>query len=649
MKKLLLISLCFFIQWRKCEAQTSHDRVTPAYTDIEKQIKLVDSLLIDGSSLKKADELLKSLHTTEIFENYPAFRPWIYYYEAQSLFYKSDYINSIILLNQAASSLKKLPEDVKTLRCKIKVYNLVGLAYSDINDFENAQSNYQNALLYALQIKDSSLVAKIYMNSAFIYIDYQDWKNAVVNLNKSLDFISKTGPNEYHATIYASLANANILLGNKDESWKYIKISDSIFKKEPSARAGLFNSLCRAEYYYFQNQCDKALPYASKSLHYAKLFGDSIYITVALEQNARIERCNKNYDAASGYLSNAVQIADRRNYLGLRNLVYYEKMFLLKETGAYKEAFETSLKLINLTDSLTIVMNNNRRIINDAAFESDQKEKKISLLAEENKIQEYQIKQKNILNYVLIGSAATILIISLLSYRNYRHKQKLQQQRITELETEKHLAATEAVLKGEELERARLAKDLHDGLGGMLSGIKYSLTSMKGNLIMTPDSAQAFERSMDMLDSSIHEMRRVAHNMMPEALVKFGLDVALKDFCSGITHSGALKVQYQSINMEDLKIDQTTSITLYRIVQELIHNTIKHASAKNAIVQISKTDDRLNLEVEDDGIGFNIDELDRAKGIGWGNIQNRIEFLKGKLDIHSEIGKGTSVHIELNV
>jgi signal transduction histidine kinase len=100
--------------------------------------------------------------------------------------------------------------------------------------------------------------------------------------------------------------------------------------------------------------------------------------------------------------------------------------------------------------------------------------------------------------------------------------------------------------------------------------------------------------------------------------------------------------------MEDLEIDQTTSITLYRIVQELIHNTIKHASAKNAIVQISKTHDRLHLEVEDDGIGFNTDILDRAKGIGWRNIQNRIEFLKGKWDIHSEIGKGTSVHIELN-
>jgi two-component system, NarL family, sensor kinase len=249
----------------------------------------------------------------------------------------------------------------------------------------------------------------------------------------------------------------------------------------------------------------------------------------------------------------------------------------------------------------------------------------------------------------LIGGAATLLIISLLSYRTYKQKQKLQQQRINELEAEKQLAATEAVLKGEEQERTRLAKDLHDGLGGMLSGIKYSFQTMKGNLVMTPENHQAFERSMDMLDSSIKEMRRVAHNMMPEALVKFGLDTALKDFCNDINQSGALQVNYQSIGMENQSIEQTSAIAIYRIVQELINNTMKHAAAKTAIVQVSKTNGEISITVEDDGKGFNPLILQSAKGIGWSNIQSRIEYLKGKLDIQSDPGRGTSVHIELNI
>jgi len=165
---------------------------------------------------------------------------------------------------------------------------------------------------------------------------------------------------------------------------------------------------------------------------------------------------------------------------------------------------------------------------------------------------------------------------------------------------------------------------------------------------MTPDNAQAFERSMDMLDSSIKEMRRVAHNMMPEALVKFGLDTALKDFCNDINQSGALKVDYQSLGMEQEVIDQTTSITIYRIVQELIHNTMKHAAATTAIVQLSKTDGQLSITVEDDGKGFDPVILQAVKGIGWTNIKSRVDFLKGILDVQSDAGKGTSVHIEFN-
>jgi signal transduction histidine kinase len=244
-----------------------------------------------------------------------------------------------------------------------------------------------------------------------------------------------------------------------------------------------------------------------------------------------------------------------------------------------------------------------------------------------------------------------MLIISLLIYRNYRNRQKLQQAKIEELETEKQLTATEAVLKGEEQERTRLAKDLHDGLGGMLSGIKFSLSNMKENLIMTPGNAQAFERSIDMLDSSIREMRRVAHSMMPEVLMKYGLDTAVKEYCNEIGRSGVLRINYQSVGMTGVNPEQITAVTVYRIVQELVNNSIKHAAAKNVLVQLhfSPKEKQLAITVEDDGKGFDTTLLKQSTGIGWSNIQNRVEFLKGKLDVNSSIGKGTSVLIEINV
>jgi signal transduction histidine kinase len=311
-------------------------------------------------------------------------------------------------------------------------------------------------------------------------------------------------------------------------------------------------------------------------------------------------------------------------------------------TGRYKEAYEYFQRHKEVSDSTSGIESRKYGKELEKKYETEKKDAQLL-------IQHSELERKNTLNYILIGGAALLAVISLLFYRNFRQRQKLQQQRIHELETEKQLTAAEAVLKGEEQERTRLAKDLHDGLGGMMSGIKYSFQTMKRNLIMTPENQQAFERSMDMLDSSINEMRRVAHNMMPEALVKFGLDTALKDFCNDINQAGHLQVNYQSFGISEPPLNQTAAITIYRIVQELLNNVMKHAAARTAIVQLSRTNELIAVTVEDDGKGFDPKILQAGKGMGWNNIESRILYLKGKTDIQSEPGKGTSVHIELNV
>ena len=248
-----------------------------------------------------------------------------------------------------------------------------------------------------------------------------------------------------------------------------------------------------------------------------------------------------------------------------------------------------------------------------------------------------------------LGGSVVVITIGLLTFQNRRQKQRSHRQHLQELEREKLLEATEAVLKGEEQERIRLARDIHDGLVGMLSGIKYSLHTIRDDTAATPHNRQVFDRSIDMLDSSIQEIRRVAHNMMPEALIRFGLNTALRDFCNDVTQSGTLKISYQSIGMEVVAIDQTTGIALYRIVQELIYNAVKHASATSAIVQITCSGNRLSLTVEDNGKGFDTSSLRNDHGLGWTNIGHRVEYLGGRCDITSRPGEGTSIHLELEL
>lgn len=157
-----------------------------------------------------------------------------------------------------------------------------------------------------------------------------------------------------------------------------------------------------------------------------------------------------------------------------------------------------------------------------------------------------------------------------------------------------------------------------------------------------------FERSLDMIDTSIKELRRVAQNMMPEMLTKFGLDEALKEYCNTINAAELLTIKYQSLGME-ARLEKSTEIIIYRIVQELLNNTLKHAVATEAFVQIIKDGNRLNVGVEDNGKGFDTNLIENNKGAGLSNVRSRVDYLKGQLDIHSEPGKGTLVNIEFNI
>jgi signal transduction histidine kinase len=153
---------------------------------------------------------------------------------------------------------------------------------------------------------------------------------------------------------------------------------------------------------------------------------------------------------------------------------------------------------------------------------------------------------------------------------------------------------------------------------------------------------------MGMLDRSISELRRIAHNMMPEALVKFGLDSALRDFCSSVDQSCALHLTYQSFDIEESSISALTAGAVYRIIQELVNNILRHANATTALVQLVRKDGTLSITVEDNGKGFNTSILQTSDGTGYQNLRNRVEYLNGTIDIQTAPDKGTSINIEIS-
>jgi signal transduction histidine kinase len=651
----ILISICFLfigsINSAKCQSKTNKDSLFSAIQTMREDSLKVDQLYIYGEFFE--DEFPDT--AAHYFKKAKALAQKINYKKGEAAF-SSRYI--VILNNRGAfrEALNVAEEALEiykvmgTNRDLAVAYLNVGNEWQYLSDFAQATDYYLIAKKWADEVQDKKLQRVSNNNLASVFIELQQYEKGIQYAETALG-IARELKNDY--AIASSMYNiANALMHQKqhDKALAIYKQIEQIGIETSDDILQLDGWLGTADAQSAMKNDALAQQFYNKVIQFSKEKNTPEYEMYACMGMIDVQVRQKNFALGESFVKRGIELAQQQgSKLELKDL-YLKASILYEEKGNTKLAlnFRKDFELLN--DS--IVGEKSRALVSnlEARYEFEKKEATIQQLHAENEVKTLTIGRKNLYNYVLIGSALTLLIILLLSYRTYKQKQLLQQQQISELETQQKLTATEAVLKGEEQERSRLAKDLHDGLGGMLSGIKYSFNAMKGNLILTPETAQAFERSMDLLDSSIKEMRRVAHNMMPEALVKFGLETALKDFCNDINQTGALQLSYQSIGFDQQEnIEQTKAITIYRIVQELVNNSIKHGAASKVLVQLSKEANKILLTVEDDGIGFDSATLKQARGMGWSNIQNRVEFLKGQVDVDSKIGTGTSVHIEITV
>jgi two-component system, NarL family, sensor kinase len=496
------------------------------------------------------------------------------------------------------------------------LYNDISSLYLSISNQENALEFYKKNILFSqMDTSDYLNVVESELQISNIYFEqkrYEDVKNCLKRIDKYM-------PN-----------SEEIML-----TMGYYRQKGKLFFTEQSYDSGYFNfkqalnyaekvehnnSISTCLYYLAQtclkiNKNTEALIYANRCLSLARLEDDKQQIAKALEVFS----------------------------------IYDYKI------GNHKLAYDLLKQSIAINDSLFSISNNKQINTLKAVYETEKKENEIFLLQSEKKTQASDIKQKSTLNKILIGSAIGLILFSLLGYRNFKNKQKvssqqqeLQKQKITELEKDKQLSAIDAMLQGQEEERSRIAKDLHDGLGGMLSGTKLSFINMKENLVLTPENATQFDKSLSMLDNTIADLRKVAHNLMPEALVKFGLQEAVRDFCNSIQSSTNLKVVYQPLG-DNRKLSNTAEVFTYRIIQELVNNAVKHANATQIIVQLTTNNNKVSIAVEDDGKGFDANALANSKGAGMDNIKYRVQYFNGTIDTVTSVGNGTSVNIELSV
>lgn len=257
-------------------------------------------------------------------------------------------------------------------------------------------------------------------------------------------------------------------------------------------------------------------------------------------------------------------------------------------------------------------------------------------------------EQQNSLIYIfVVGTGFIVLMLSFIFIYIILYQKKMARHaaQLQEKELEKQYQVYDALLKGEEKERKRLAEELHDGVGAKLSGVKMSIEFLQQEL-----GNELYEHTaqiLDILNEGINELREISHNLQPSALGVKGLKQSLQDF---ITNLNKKKQTQISLYWHAEDIDPAgnlSELNVYRICTELLSNIIKHAGATEASLQIMTQDDQLQIIAEDNGVGF--DQTLVAEGIGLINLQNRVEHEKGSMNIDSQPGQGTTIIISLPV
>jgi len=560
--------------------------------------------------------------------------------------------------------------------------------YSNLNEYQLEEKYSKQFLLLASKQNDPNLIFDAYMRMGYVYEQKytqtpsntelrdkteQYYLQAITTFNKNKDRMLNRS-----SLSYAAINLANLYTGfDSDKAMHYAQLANKVSLETGDAIhiASSFGIL--AELAIQNKNYDLAKSYflkASMEIGKSPVRDHNIELSI-LESLSRISEEQGNYQEALNYYKSYVDkyksVYDQEKLDITKRLESQfdkerqEQKYIKLQLESDKKAQE--IKLINILraqreqvyNNLKLVEENQRERLKFSELESEKKEQQLRLAKLETQQKNNDINtfkkllafKEKINTYYIFFIIFFIILILLLLYA-YKQRAKSIKRRdelhALAMEQEKQnskISTLTALLEGQEQERGRLARDLHDGLGGLLSGTKHQLSYL--NPHQSENIEEGISKSIDQIDGAVEELRRVAHNLMPDLLMKYGLEVAIKEFASRISNN-ALDIHTEFINYSN-SISKEKQLIIYRIIQELVNNAIKHANTSEIIIQISEEENLLNLTVEDNGKGFDPAGLNARKTAGFHNIELRVQFLKGTMNITSELNIGTSIELQIPI
>ncbi|PWG81396.1 sensor histidine kinase [Pararcticibacter amylolyticus] len=516
-----------------------------------------------------------------------------------------------------------------------------------------ARITLQYVLPNAEKAGDKIMLAHFYTQLSTILMNNYQFTKASNYNNKAIALLEKTNPASTNLLFaYLNGVSINCYDGKPAAAKILLQKAHALLAPFPGSVNYTLYYYNEALYFTTVKSYQQALQSADKGLVLAGKYNQKqLYQQFFFRKYAAYAEL-KEYASAQRVLLDIVKDGTLLSSVNDKAMIYGELAKNSSLMGNYKQAYLWQTRHQQLTDS--IHDNQTELKINEleTKYRSIESQKRIAHLQAQNKQAELGAKNQHLFNWLLGTGCLSLLVILGMVMLNAGNSRKLAaqkeinyQQQLHELEQKQQLKITKAMLDGEEHERERVARDLHDGLGGMLAGVKIGLSGLV-NTNGGVEQEKDLYRIIGQLDSSVSELRRIARNLLPETLLKFGLEVSLKDLTEFYMRDG-LHIDFQTFYIQK-DIALSVQLNIYRIVQELLSNAIRHAQAKNILLQCSQNDSVFFITLEDDGIGFDTAVLEKRKGMGLENLKNRIGYLKGKFELRSVINEGTTINIELN-
>lgn len=553
---------------------------------------------------------------------------------------KSSFDTALVHYFKALKIREELKQDVKCAG----VYTNIATVYMRQNMFKEALDINFKSLKIFEKINDENKQALILGNIGNIYYELEQNKSAEVFFKKGLALARKNKQSLTEGNVLINLGGLKFEQNELDTALVLFLEAEKIMTEiNVVYNLGVaYNDIGRI--YFERKDLDKALLYYEKGLKNRESLEDVYGIGLSHLNIGDVERVKKNYDKALFHFTKCAEIFLKlKSYINLKQA--YGKMAEVYEA---KKEYPASLKYYqlyaNYKDSVYNETNAEKMAEMQTKYETEKKDLAIAKQQAELVASEAEKKRQQTFIFSLIG--LLVLIVALAYFISSRNKIKQKAKLDAEIASQKDLRS-KAVIEAEEKERRRIAQDLHDGVGQILSAAKLNLSGLESKIKPeNEEQATLLKNALDLVNDSVKEVRAVSHNMMPNTLIKLGLASAVREFITKIGTVPNLKIDLQIVGLDD-RLDNTVETVLYRVIQEVVSNIIKHANANQISMQLIKHDGELTVMIEDNGVGFDKKKIDNFEGIGLKNIISRVEFLNGHVEFDSTPGQGTTVVIEV--